>query len=553
MLASRNALPPQGTIPRPRSPRASRGASAAARSRAPGWLALCLAVGGALATVAGCEARARRTPDHTLVMLLESEIRDLDPRFGIGSNDVKLSRLIAPGLTSVNQPSLEPRPELAERIEQRDERTWDVVLREGLRFSDGTPVTAEDVVYSFASVLDPDMGSLYRSGFEDRFARVEALDPRRVRFHLQKPLATFLTDLDFGIVSATAARRSPRGRFPGGEVVGAGPYRVARLDSDRLVLERSPHYHGPAPRMPFIEIRTVRDASARALMLVGGSADLAQNAIRLDLVDAVAGRARVKIESGPSAILTYLMMQGEDPVLADVRVRRAIAHAIDRARIVDIKLGGRAVLATGLLPPSHWAYEPDVERYGHDPARAMALLDEAGYPDPDGPGGAPRLRLAYKTSADQFRLAMARIIAAQLGEVGIEVEVRAFEFGTFFNDIKQGNYQIATMQTAAITEPDYYYAYFHSSRIPTPEDPHTTNRWRYRSPRIDALTEAGRSIADRDRRLEIYSEVQKILARDLPVVPLWHEHNVAVMNVGVDGYDILPHAGLSGLATAHKR
>lgn len=510
-------------------------------------------LGSALATVAGCEARTRRTADDTLVMLLESEIRDLDPRFGIGSNEIKLSRLIAPGLTSVNQPSLEPRPELAASIEQRDERTWDVVLRDDIRFSDGTPVTAEDVVYSFSSVLDPDMGSLYRSGFEDRFARVEALGPRQVRFHLQKPLATFLTDLDFGIVSAAAARRDPRGRFPGGKVVGAGPYRVARVARDRLVLERNPHYHGPAPRMRVVEVRTVRDANARALMLVGGSADLAQNAIRLDLVDAVAGRARVEVESGPSAILTYLMMQGEDPVLADVRVRRAIAHAIDRERIVAIKLGGRAVLATGLLPPSHWAYEPDVARYGYDPARAMALLDEAGYPDPDGPGGAPRLRLAYKTSADQFRLAMARIIAAQLGEVGIEVEVRAFEFGTFFNDIKQGNYQIATMQTAAITEPDYYYAYFHSSRIPTPEDPHTTNRWRYRNPRIDALTDAGRSIADRDRRLEIYGEVQKILAEELPVVPLWHEDNIAVMNVGVAGYEILPHAGLSGLATAHKR
>jgi peptide/nickel transport system substrate-binding protein len=506
-----------------------------------------------IAIICGCEARVRRTPDDTLVMLFDAAINDLDPRFALGSGDVKLSRLIAPGLTTVNQPSLEPQPELAERFEQRDELTWDVVLRAGLRFSDGSPLTSEDVVYTFTSVLDPATGSLYRQNFGERFTRVEALDERRVRFHLVKPLATFLTDVEFGIVSANAARRHQRGRFPGNRVIGAGPFQVERFATERLALARNPHYHGAPARMPRVEIRTVRDANARALMLVGGSADLAQNAIRLDLVDAVAERARVDVASGPSAILSYLMMQGEDPVLRDVRVRQAIAHAIDRRRVIEVKLGGRAVPATGLLPPTHWAYEPAVVRYDYDPELSKALLDEAGYRDPDGPGGAPRLRLTYKTSADQFRLALARIIASQLGEVGIEVEVRAFEFGTFFADIKKGNYQLATMQTSAITEPDWYYAYFHSARIPSPEKQDLNNRWRYRNPRIDALTEAGRSTADRARRLAVYSEVQQILAREVPVIPLWHEDNVAIRNVDVEGYVILPNAALIGLATAYKR
>lgn len=495
----------------------------------------------------------RRTPDDTLVVLLDGAVKDLDPRFALNSGDVKLSRLIVPGLTSVNHPSLEPQPELAERIEQVNELTWDVHLRPGLRFSDGAPLTSEDVVYTFSSVLDPAIGSLYRQNFGERFTRVEALDERRVRFHLVKPLATFLTDVEFGIVSAQAARRHERGRFPGNLVIGAGPFRVERFDTERVVLARNPSYHGEPARMPRVELRTVRDANARALMLVGGSADLAQNAIRLDLVGAVAERARVDVASGPSAILSYMMMQGEDPVLRDVRVRQAIAHAIDRERIIAVKFGGRAVPATGLLPPTHWAYEPAVVRYGYDPGLSKTLLDEAGYRDPDGPGGAPRLRLTYKTSADQFRLALARIIASQLGEVGIEVEVRAFEFGTFFADIKQGNYQLATMQTAAITEPDFYYAYFHSSRIPTPEKQDLNNRWRYRNPRVDALTEAGRNTADRARRLAAYSEVQQILAREVPVIPLWHEDNVAIRNVDVEGYVILPNAALSGLATAHKR
>jgi peptide/nickel transport system substrate-binding protein len=206
-----------------------------------------------------------------------------------------------------------------------------------------------------------------------------------------------------------------------------------------------------------------------------------------------------------------------------------------------------------MLPPSHWAYNGEVDRYEHDPERARKLLDEAGYPDPDGPGGRPRLRLSYKTSAEQFRLTLARIMAAQLGEVGIEVEVRSFEFGTFFADIKRGNYQLASMQTADITEPDYLFTYFHSSRIPTPEELDLHNRWRYRNDRVDALTMKGREEMDRARRRELYAEAQAILAAEVPIVPLWHEDNLALMNVDVEGYQVFPNAQFIGLTTATKR
>lgn len=498
----------------------------------------------------GC-ARSRRTADDTIVVLIPNLIRDVDPRFALTNYDAKLSRLVAIGLTTVDRQNLEPALALAESIEPTGELTVRVVLRPDARFSTGAPVTARDVAFTYDSVMSDKLGSLYKRGFAERFERVEVVSDREVVFHLAKPVATLMTDLDFGIISADAA--NPDGTYDGGLVIGAGPYQIDSVSGERAELSRNPHYFGEAPRSPRLTVRVIRDSNARTLMLVGGSADFTQNSIRVDLVDEVASRPRLKLVAGPSAILTYMMMQNEDPILGDVRVRRAIALAIDRRRIVDAKLGGRAVLATGLLPPSHWAYEPDVQRYEHDPARARALLDEAGYPDPDGPGGEPRMRLSYKTSADQFRLTLARIIAAQLGEVGIEVEVRSFEFGTFFADIKRGNFQIASMQTSDITEPDYYYTYFHSERIPTPEDLNLHNRWRYRSARVDELTMAGREEMDRDKRRVLYSEVQKILASDVPVVPLWHEDNLALMNVDVDGYEVFPNARFAGLTTASKQ
>jgi len=499
------------------------------------------------ATAIACEPRTRRTPDDTLVLLLEAPMTTSDPRAAVSNYDTNLARLVASGLTAVDTPDLVPRLELASKIERPDALTIDVTLRADARFSDGSPVTAADVAGTYGSVLDRDSTSASHKMLGDRFSSVEAIGPLQARFHLRAPLATFMTDADFGIVSFH------HGPPPSDRVVGAGPYRLRDLTSTAAYLEPNPYYFGPRPAVPNVEIKFVRDAAARLLMLVGGSADLIQNGIRLDLVSAIRDRPRVHVDHGPSVILTYLMMNNEDKVLRDRRVRQAIALALDRPAIVQAKLGGRAVLATGLLAPMHWAYSGDVPRWTHDLARARQLLDEAGLRDPDGDGPEPRLRLIYKTSADAFRVAIARVIAAQLGEVGISVEVRSFEFATFFADIKKGAYQIATMQTAEITDPDFYFMYFHSSWIPTPANPDGFNRWRYRNADVDRLTVEGREQVDREARKRIYAEVQRIVAEDVPVVPLWHEDNIALTNIDVAGYTMSPNARLSGLRGVTKR
>ena len=252
-------------------------------------------------------------------------------------------------------------------------------------------------------------------------------------------------------------------------------------------------------------------------------------------------------------LLTQLLLNNSDPLLRDVRVRQAIALAIDRPAIIAAKFGGRARLATVLVAPGHWAYEPDVPKWNHDVARAKQLLDEAGLRDPDGAGPAPRAHLVYKTSSDAFRVTLARVIAAQLAEVGLEVEVRSFEFATFFVDIKKGSYQLATIQTTDITDPDFYYTYLHSSRIPDATNPDGGNRVRYRNARVDELTSAGRHELDQVKRKAMYSEVQRLVAAEVPMVPLWHEDNVVLSNVDVQGYTITPNARLIGLASAWKR
>jgi peptide/nickel transport system substrate-binding protein len=500
----------------------------------------------ALVIVAACSGR-RRTPDDTIVVAIETPMTTPDPRHDINKIDEKLTRLVCAGLTALDSPDMVPRLELAASVDRVDDLTWDVAIKDNAKFSDGSAVTADDVARTFRELIDPESTSEFHKAWTERLESIEVTSARTVRFHLKTPLATIFTDLDFGILSYHGV--SPGESAP--HVVCAGPYVLRELTSQAALLDANPYYLNGPPKLPHVEIKFVRDANARILMLAGGSVDLVQNGVRPDLVDDVAADPGLRIEAGRSVILTYMLINNDDPLLADVRVRQALALAIDRKSIIAARFAGRAVPAIGLLPPTHWAFEPEVARYDFDPVRAGLLLDAAGHPR--GPDGV-RFHLVYKTSSDDFRVAVAHVIAAQLAKVGIDVEIRPFEFATFFADIKRGNYQIATMQTADITEPDFYYTYFHSTWIPSKANPDGYNRWRYRNARVDELTVAGRRELDRAKRKVIYAEVQRIVAGDVPIVPLWHEDNVAITGADLQGYTIVPNARLTGLigVTKHR-
>jgi peptide/nickel transport system substrate-binding protein len=299
--------------------------------------------------------------------------------------------------------------------------------------------------------------------------------------------------------------------------------------------------------------KTIRDDNSRLLALVGGSGDLTQNTISQLLIDAVAEQPRLKVESAPSSVYSYLLVNNDDPILRDARVRRALAYAIDRKTIIHTKLHDRAIAATGMLPTFHWAYEKNVDDYPFDPARAKRLLDEAGYPDPDGDGPGVRFNIVYSTSSNKLRVAIANVIAEMLREVGIGVDLRVNEFATLFADLKKGNFQVALMQIPEISEPDLYINFFASERIPTRDNLDAGgNRERYRNPELDRLIFEGRRTLDRPGRKRVYSQIQKILARDVPVVSLWHEDNIAALRKNVGGFVMLPTAQLSGLDRVYK-
>jgi peptide/nickel transport system substrate-binding protein len=501
------------------------------------------------AAIAGC---ATRVPNDELVVLVEAPALSPDPRFAISAQDFKLGRLLYAPLVAADEGNGLPTMVLAERVTPLDDKRWEVIVRDGAKFSDGRPVEAEDVAWTVRSMLDPATKSRMRQVLNEAgLVGVSIEGPRRLVFTLKGPRAPFVTDLNFGIIARPRPGESeaPRGVLP----VGAGPFVFESRDGETWHLGQNPHFVFGAPKVRRVTIKTIRDDNSRLLALVGGSGDLTQNTISPLLVDSVAENRALRVETGRSSVWSYIGFNCEDEILSDVRVRKAIAHAIDRERIVRTKLRGRGVVATSMLPTFHWAYEPDVESHPYDPARAKALLDEAGWRDPDGDGPEVRFTIVYKTSNNRFRVAIASVIAEMLREVGIGVDLRVAEFATFFADIKKGNFQMFSMQITEIVEPDLHTNFFASSRIPRRDNLDAGgNRMRYRSAEVDRLLDEGRAALDRATRKKIYAELQRVLARDLPALPLWHEDNVAAMRKEVRGYVVLPTAQLASLATTYK-
>jgi peptide/nickel transport system substrate-binding protein len=511
--------------------------------------------------------RAPGTGADEIVLLTEAPFARIDPRFAQTSWEAKLSQLVAPGLMGLKDRGLGPTPGLAESFVREDEVTYLARLRPDARFSDGTPVTADDVKYTFDSFRDPLLGSPFRKTWNEFLAAVEVVDARTVRFHLLRPRGPFITDVEgAGIVARhfvepldqavrAAAQRGDRAPpLPATEVIGAGPYRVRARSVDVLELERNPHAL-TQPATARLVVRTIRDGNARVLALVGGSADVILNGVTPQVEEALEQDRRLEVAAGASATLTYLGFNLDDPILRDRRVRQAIALALDRDRLVAAKFPGRAKarVAASPLDEGNEFFDPAVRRWRYDAAAARRLLDQAGYLDPDGDGPLPRLTLSWKTSADRSRVGLAQAMARKLGEVGIAVDVRPFEFALFLDDVKKGNFQLCSLQMSDIVEPDMMRALFHATRIPTAENAWAgANRFRYRDGEVDRWLDAGAAESDPPRRRGFYAQVQEKLAEDLPMLPLWHEDNVLVYRRGLRGVQVLKTGRLEGLLAAVK-
>jgi len=292
-----------------------------------------------------------------------------------------------------------------------------------------------------------------------------------------------------------------------------------------------------AARVEWVRFSVVPDAITSALELKKGSADLASNVVTLDEIHELEKSANLRVESGAGSPVVYVNFNVTDAVLKDKRVRQAVACAMDRQAIVNAVWRGQARLTNTLLPVGHWAAATDAELplYPHDVARAQRLLEEAGYKA--GKDGV-RLRITMKTSTDETTKLMAVVLQQQMRAAGIELQLRAAEFGTFYADVTKGAFQMYALRWIGSNEdPDIFRYAYGSDRMP----PKGGNRGRYSNARVDALLVAAAASTDQGERRRDYVEVQRILADELPGIPLWSPNNEVVHTRRVEG--VVPRAG----------
>jgi peptide/nickel transport system substrate-binding protein len=480
-----------------------------------------------------------QSPDpDTLVMIIESSPTNLDPRVGVDGQSERIDELLFDALLTRDE-HFNVQPGLAERWENPDPLTYIFHLHHGVTFHNGQPLAARDVKWTFDSLLAGKIRSTKSAAY--RFVdRIETPDDATVLFHLKQPYASLLWNLSegaIGIVPYGSLDEIPR------QPVGSGPFKFVSAEQDKeLILERNDNYWGAKTRLARVRFIVVPDPTTRALELRKRSADVAINALTADTVLALEKEPNLQVERGPGTILSYMAFNTRDPLLRDVHVRQAIACAVDRGPLLQYIWRGFAQPASSVLPVQSWAYDASAVQFTYDPEKARHILDEAGYRLQNG----VRFHLTMKTSTEESTRLLAAVLQQQLRDVGIVLDIRTFEFATFFADVTRGAFQVYSLRWIGGNEDPDIFETFNSDRFP----PKGTNRGYYSNPRVDSLIDQARRESDQAVRKRLYSEIQEILAQDVPYINLWYFDNVLVHSRRVRNVTLNPSGNYDFLKTA---
>ena len=495
-------------------------------------VAICLGLAG------GCGHA--KPASNTVTMLIESSPTNLDPRIGTDAQSEHIDPLIFDSLVKRNE-HFGLDPWLAERWEAPDTKTLVFHLRTGVLFQDGRPLTSRDVKWTIDSILNGTVVTI-KSGAYRNIANVETPDAQTVVIHMKQTdpaLLWNLCDGAFGVVPFGSGRDFWR------HPIGSGPYRFVSQQTDRdVVLERAASYWQAMPHIEHIRFAVVPDATTQALELQKGSADVAVNALTPDIIYSLRRDQKLVVEDGPGTRLNYIVFNVRDPILSDARVRQAIALAINRPLIIHALFRDQARLAESLLPPQHWAWAEETERHPYDPARASVLLDAAGY---HRGGDGVRFRVGMKTSTDETVRLLSVVLQQQLAQIGIALDLRSYEFATFYADLVKGTFQMAPSRWIGGNEqPDIFHYAYSKASLP----PHGSNRGFYVNAELDALLDDAAATSDQAKQREDYVKVQKILARDLPSINLWYLDTVVVHNKRLENVHTSPSGNFDFLREA---
>jgi peptide/nickel transport system substrate-binding protein len=467
-----------------------------------------------------------------MVALLEKPIETFDPRVSSDSAAERMRQLMFNGLTRKNE-KFDPVPDLAEKFETSpDYKTFTFYLRPNVKFHDGRALSAADVKYTFETMMAKGFKSAKRAELERELSSID-LDPSNplkivFRCNTACPGLPNMV-LPVGIIPSNSSEQQAK------RPVGTGPFKFDGYTEDQEVLLSAfdQYFEGPSD-VKRLSVRIVPDNSTRESELRKGSADLAINAdFDPVTVEGLQKAPGLKVDILDGTNITHLGVNLQDPILKDRRVRQAIAYAIDREAIIRDVLRGQARPAHSVLPPGQWALEPNVASYPYNPDAAKKLLDEAGKVEKN---GQPRLKITLKTSPLSISRKIGEALQEQLRRVGVEIELQPLERQKLNQDMAEGNFQLyLNTLVGGNQSTDIFKFAYGSKSVP----PNGQNRSRYNNPLVDKLIDESQT-ASRERRKEIFSQIQKILAEDLPQIYLWYPATIVVYRDRVSNVHVDP-------------
>lgn len=434
----------------------------------------------------------------------------LDPRTARNTTDYRVLDLVYDGLVRLDA-GLEPQPNLATKWEQVDPTTLVVTLREDVKFHDGKPLSADDVVFTYTTILDPKLASNAASLFAP-IQSVEAIGANQVKFTLKHPYAPLLSYLDIGIAPKHVVEA---GQDLSSAPVGTGPYRFVRWNrGNEIVLEANADYAGGKPGTQQIAFVTLGDNTARAQALEAGDLDMIMTPLAPDDVARLAADERFTHTKLPGLTITYLNFNTNSPVLANPKLRHVLGMLIDQDVIVNQIYGGLDVPGTSvLIPPSAWSYNADIKQPAFDVEAAGKALAELGWTaGSDGilQKDGQKLTISLSTnSEDSARIQTIEYIQNVMQQVGIDAKVAIADFPAWIADVRGGKFDIALLSWVNLVDPDRgTYSQLTSKGA--------LNWGKYSNPAVDAALEQGRSATERETRVKAYHEAARIIGEELP-------------------------------------
>ncbi len=486
-----------------------------------------------------------RPPAHG-DMLVEASIGDasnLIPMLAGDQPSHAIAGLVYSGLVRYN-PNWELEGDLAESWEIKDDgKTIIFHLRKGVKWHDGVPFTSADVMFGYKTIIDKNTPTAYAEDYL-QVSKAEAPDDYTFVAHYNKPFAPALASwgslavLPKHLLESKEINKSELSRHP----IGTGPYKFVEWKTgERIMLEANKEYYEGEPWIKRYAFRIVPDTATQFLELKTGSIDMMgltpiQYAKQTGTKDFKENFNTFRYTSNA---YTYMGYNLQREIFKDVRVRQAIAYAIDRNEIIEGALLGMGKPTTGPYKPGTWQYNPNIKTYDYNPKKARQLLEEAGWKDTNGDGILDKdgkkfeFEIITNQGNDQ-RKKSAEIIQRKLKDVGISVKIRVLEWASFIKEfINKRNFDATILGWTISPDPDIYDVW-HSSKTKESEFNFIT----YKNAEVDDLLETGRRSFDKETRKKAYYRIQEILAEEQPYCFLYAPSALPVVNIRVKGIEV---------------